>query len=275
MSRVASNDTNAWVCAWCRRQDSSVFRRSRRRFCGRKCRQAAFRLRRHACRNDDREKHPGTFTYADPPYPGTSAKYYRGEPTFAGEVDFPALIRSLEDSRDAGTCLGWALSTSAKSLRALLPLCPAEARVCAWVKPIGASPRTFGIHNTWEPVIVVPGRPPPTARKTGLATRDAGPWRRHAPRPQAHCLLRLALRAARHGAGRHPRRPIPWDRHRGARVDRAVVKVLNDTRGRCVVQTDRRLSPTAGGGRQSSLLEETTDGPSSVDEHDARSLRPA
>ena len=30
--------------------------------------------------------------------------------------------------------------------------------MCAWVKPIGACPNTLGIHNTWEPVIVVPGR---------------------------------------------------------------------------------------------------------------------
>ena len=27
------------------------------------------------------------FAYADPPYPGLSARYYRNEPTFAGEVD--------------------------------------------------------------------------------------------------------------------------------------------------------------------------------------------
>jgi hypothetical protein len=77
---------------------------------------------------------------------------------FAGEVDFPSLILSLRSSRDSGECLGWALSTSARSLRELLPLCPPEARVCAWVKPIGASPRTYGLHNTWEPLIVVGGR---------------------------------------------------------------------------------------------------------------------
>lgn len=91
--------------------------------------------------------------YADPPYPGLSSKYYRDEPTFSGEVDHKRLIESLRSSYD-----GWALSTSSKALRYVLPMCPAAARVCAWVKPIGACPRTFGIHGTWEPVIVVPGR---------------------------------------------------------------------------------------------------------------------
>lgn len=131
---------------------------SRRRFCSRKCRQSAFRLRRRSSRSDGPFASPGAFRYADPPYPGTSSKYYRDEPTFGGEVDFPALIASLAAAHDSGACLGWALSTSARSLRDLLPLCQPEARVCAWVKPIGVSSRTYGLHNTWEPLIVVVGR---------------------------------------------------------------------------------------------------------------------
>jgi hypothetical protein len=91
--------------------------------------------------------------YADPPYPGRAACYYRNEPSYTGEVDYEALIESLKASYD-----GWALSTSADALRELLPLCPPTARVCPWVKPIGACPRTRGLHNTWEPLIVVPGR---------------------------------------------------------------------------------------------------------------------
>jgi hypothetical protein len=153
---MATND--AWVCAWCQRPDPTVAVSSRRRFCGRKCRQAAFRLRRLHAVVPAGATQPGAFHYADPPYPGTSSKYYRDEASFAGEVDFPALIASLVDARRTGACLGWALSTSARSLRELLPLCPAEARVCAWVKPINPSPRTYGLHNTWEAVIVVPGR---------------------------------------------------------------------------------------------------------------------
>jgi hypothetical protein len=91
--------------------------------------------------------------YADPPYPGLARKYYGNQPDFAGEVDHPALIASLSAEYD-----GWALSTSMRALRDLLPLCPPRAHVAAWVKAIGISPGTFGPHNTWEPVIVCPGR---------------------------------------------------------------------------------------------------------------------
>ncbi len=48
--------------------------------------------------------------------------------------------------------------TSARALAMVLPLLRREHRVCAWVKPIGVAGTTFGLHNTWEPVIVVPGR---------------------------------------------------------------------------------------------------------------------
>jgi len=91
------------------------------------------------------------FAYADPPYPGMASKY-KGEASFAGEVDHQALLSRLQGYD------GWALSTSARSLRDVLPMCPPGPRVCAWVKPIGASRRTWGMHNTWEPVIVSPGR---------------------------------------------------------------------------------------------------------------------
>ncbi len=87
------------------------------------------------------------FAYADPPYPGMAWRCYRGE-----EVDHVELVARLV------TYDGWALSTSARALSYVLPLCPSDARVCAWVKPIGASSRTYGLHNTWEPVIVGPGR---------------------------------------------------------------------------------------------------------------------
>lgn len=94
------------------------------------------------------------FAYADPPYPGLAARYYADQPTFAGEVDHRELIARLE----AGGYAGWALSTSAAALGDVLSLCPRGARVAAWVKPIGVSGKTAGIHNTWEPVIVVRGR---------------------------------------------------------------------------------------------------------------------
>jgi hypothetical protein len=78
--------------------------------------------------------------YADPPYIGQAAKYYAGQPDYAGEVDHRALIQRLvADFPD-----GWALSCTSNSLRFLLPLCPQDVRVGAWVKPfqrVSAAPR--------------------------------------------------------------------------------------------------------------------------------------
>lgn len=139
------------ACAWCRELLSAT--RTDARFCCRRCRQAAFRLRRRRT-TEAAAARPMVFAYADPPYPGLSSKYYRDEPSFLGEVDHAALIASLE----AFGYAGWALSTGAYALRELLPLCPPGARVCAWVKPIGVSSKTFGLHNTWEPLVVVGGR---------------------------------------------------------------------------------------------------------------------
>lgn len=152
-------------CAWCR--SSIDTRRKDARFCGRKCRQAAWRLRGHlsprargdASAGPDR---PLRLAYADPPYPGLSRKYYGTHPDYAGEVDHAELIGRLTRSYD-----GWALSTSAKAIRDILPLCPPEARVCAWVKPGGAPPATYGLHNVWEPVVVL------QARRVQPGVRDA------------------------------------------------------------------------------------------------------
>jgi len=94
-------------------------------------------------------------------------KYYGREPSYAGEVEFSALIRRLS------TYDGWALSTSARSLRDILPLCPPEARVCAWIKPGGAPPRTFGLHNVWEPVIVLQARRLRPGRRDALYIHPA------------------------------------------------------------------------------------------------------
>lgn len=155
-------------CGWCRSALEQTPSSGAAKYCGTRCRQAAFRLRRR------REQlvtaaEPGRFAYADPPYPGLSSKYYRNEPTFAGEVDHAALIASLA----GGGYTGWALSTSAKSLRYVLPLCPPDVRVASWVKPIGVSSRTFGIHNTWEPLIVWGGRKLRGGKRDWLSAQPA------------------------------------------------------------------------------------------------------
>jgi hypothetical protein len=112
------------------------------------------------------------FAYADPPYPGLAARYYRGEASFKGEVDHSALISSLTAAKYAG----WALSSSAAALRDVLPLCPPGVRVCAWVKPIGVSSATYGLHSTWEPLIVVGGRALPGGVRDWLRAMPARGW---------------------------------------------------------------------------------------------------
>lgn len=98
--------------------------------------------------------------YADPPYPGLAARYYRNQPDYGGEVDHRSLVDSLV-SYD-----GWALSTSARSLGDVLALCPSTVRVCAWVKPQRSNRSASGLCNSWEPLIVFP------ARREGLALAD-------------------------------------------------------------------------------------------------------
>jgi hypothetical protein len=146
-------ESSARLCGFCLAELPTTDPRAV--YCGRRCRQAAFRARRLvSIETSPLMTGPGVFAYADPPYPGLSRKYYGDEPTYAGEVDHEKLIASLEYSRYAG----WALSTSEKALRTVLPMCPAGARVCAWTKPHGVPSTTRGIHGAWEPVIVVGGR---------------------------------------------------------------------------------------------------------------------
>lgn len=135
------------TCAWC----GVPLEHPLATYCSKAHRQTAWRARQLAVveGSDGAERR---LAYADPPYPGLSRKYYRDEPSYAGEVDHAELIRKLV------TYDGWALSTSQKALRDVLPLCPPGVRVAAWVKPIGVSPATRGAHNTWEPVIFVPAR---------------------------------------------------------------------------------------------------------------------
>lgn len=131
------------------------------RWCSKRCRQAAFRLRRRTAAFAPASL-PVRVVYADPPYPGKS-HLYRDQPNYAGEVDHSELISRLE-LRRAGRFLGeepidgWALSTSAEALRTILPLCPSTIRVCAWTKPRNVSSLTFGLETTWEAILVMPAR---------------------------------------------------------------------------------------------------------------------
>lgn len=96
------------------------------------------------------------FCYADPPYPGRQTKKHY--PT--NDVNHRLLIAHLREFD------GWALSTSAPALHLVLPLCPPDARVGAWVKPFASFKPGVNPGYTWEPVIWSGGRPFERAQPT-------------------------------------------------------------------------------------------------------------
>lgn len=159
-------------------------------YCGKDCRQRAFRLRgRRRVSSPLEEAAPRIrVAYADPPYPGKAARYYRNEPTYAGEVDHRQLVSSLlQDYPD-----GWALSTSMEGLWLVLPLVPRppRAHVCPWVKPNGVSRRTRGLHTTWEALIVVGGRQRAPGLRDWLCAKPAiGGGTLMGRKPLAYCAF--------------------------------------------------------------------------------------
>lgn len=92
--------------------------------------------------------------YADPPYMGQALKHYGNHRDYAGEVDHAKLVARLEREYPDG----WALSASTPSLRHILPLCPEDVRVLAWIKPFAAYKRNVRVAYAWEPIIVRPAR---------------------------------------------------------------------------------------------------------------------
>ena len=94
------------------------------------------------------------FAYADPPYVGQAKRHYVNEESYAGEVDHAALIARLVGEFPDG----WALSCSSPSLRMLLPMCPEDVRVGAWVKPFASFKPGVNPAYAWEPLIWRGGR---------------------------------------------------------------------------------------------------------------------
>lgn len=97
------------------------------------------------------------YAYADPPYLGCGALYAAHHPDALVWDDVGA-HRDLIDRLVDGWPDGWALSLHAPSLRVLLPLCPDDVRVCAWVKPFAPLKPGVNPGYTWEPVILRGGR---------------------------------------------------------------------------------------------------------------------
>lgn len=132
-------------CTWCHcrlpiatRQDAKT--------CSKQCRQASWRF--GVAPGHQTTDRPMRFAYADPPYPG-KAHYYPEQQ----EVDHVSLLETLQQQYPDG----WALSTSSRSLRDILLLCPPTVRVCAWFK--GPRPtKSRRALCAWEPVLVSGGR---------------------------------------------------------------------------------------------------------------------
>jgi len=89
------------------------------------------------------------FAICDPPYIGCAHLYPEKE-----EVDHAALIaRLIADYPD-----GWVLCCHPPSIRVLLPLCPDDVRIGAWVKPWAVWKNRTGPVYAWESVLWRGGR---------------------------------------------------------------------------------------------------------------------
>jgi len=97
------------------------------------------------------------FAYADPPYLGCGKRYaehHQNALQYDDPLEHKKLIERLCDEYPSG----WSYSLSSVTLRTLLPFCPADVRVMAWIKPFVAFKGGVNPAYSWEPVIVRGGR---------------------------------------------------------------------------------------------------------------------
>jgi hypothetical protein len=99
------------------------------------------------------------FAYADPPYFGNGKRRYSEHPEAqiwdTKDAHFQLIERLTNEYSD-----GWVLSCNPSDLRWLLPACPDDCRVGAWVKTFHQIRRTT-TQYAWEPVIFRGGRQDP------------------------------------------------------------------------------------------------------------------
>jgi hypothetical protein len=93
------------------------------------------------------------FAYADPPYLGCAQSLYDDR-----TYDDPAAHRLLVQRLCAEYPQGWAMSCSSPSLKTILPMCPTDCRIGAWVKPFASFKPNVNPAYAWEPVIFRGGR---------------------------------------------------------------------------------------------------------------------
>jgi hypothetical protein len=99
------------------------------------------------------------FAYADPPYLGCCGKYQHFHPDGLCWDDL-ATHRALIERLVTEFPDGWALSLHVPSLRGILPLCPADIRIGAWVKSFSTFKKNVRPAYAWEPIIFRGGRNP-------------------------------------------------------------------------------------------------------------------
>lgn len=110
------------------------------------------------------------FAYADPPYLGCGRLYAKDHPE-ALIWDNPRTHQELIERLAAEYPDGWALSCHTPSLRVLLPMCPDDVRIGAWVKPFHVYKKGVRPAYAWEPLLYRGGRNtnPPMPPKGGKA----------------------------------------------------------------------------------------------------------
>jgi hypothetical protein len=95
------------------------------------------------------------FAYADPPYLGCATYYDHPN---AADFNKPETHGKLIDRLCGEFPDGWAMSLHTPSLRVILPMCPEDCRVGAWVKPFASFKPGVNPGYCWEPVIWRGGR---------------------------------------------------------------------------------------------------------------------
>lgn len=134
------------------------------------------------------------FAYADPPYLGCAKIHYSNDPSEISpvEVDHAHLIEKLNQF-DA-----WALSSHSPGLKFILPLCPDDVRIAAWVKPFASYKPNVNPAYAWEPVIFKRPRSDVTVPDWVSAniTLKRGT---HGAKPDAFCFWIFALMGLERG----------------------------------------------------------------------------
>lgn len=106
------------------------------------------------------------FAYADPPYLGCGKKLYGSMHAQAADWDRPETHQQLINQLCDEFPDGWAMSIHSPSLKTILPMCPDDCRVMAWVKPFAVFKANVTVAYAWEPVIVRGGRKRPRTMPT-------------------------------------------------------------------------------------------------------------